>query len=129
MPEAMDWRHAFYLATTGGAQALGIEDHVGTFDVGKSFDALLLDAQEAMLREWMDRPISKHHHPPLWPILAEKGRRRKERRANKQKSAGPRLRAWQRWLQMSSTRRALRGIVSVPPGHHFIVSISLRLLC
>ena len=43
MPEAMDWRHAFYLATTGGAQALGIEDHVGTFDVGKSFDALLLD--------------------------------------------------------------------------------------
>lgn len=43
MPEKMDWRHALYLATMGGAQALGIEKEVGTIEVGKSFDALLLD--------------------------------------------------------------------------------------
>ena len=34
---------AFHLATVGGAEALRIEDSVGTFAVGKAFDALLLD--------------------------------------------------------------------------------------
>jgi len=43
MPDKMDWRHALYLATMGGAQALGIDKQVGTIEVGKSFDAVLLD--------------------------------------------------------------------------------------
>ena len=43
MPDKMDWRHALYLATLGGAVSLGIEDQVGTIEVGKSFDALLLE--------------------------------------------------------------------------------------
>jgi guanine deaminase len=32
--------HLLHLATTAGAQALGLEAEVGTFDVGKAFDAL-----------------------------------------------------------------------------------------
>ena len=36
---------AFHLATVGGAEALGIADLVGTFAIGKSFDALLIDTQ------------------------------------------------------------------------------------
>jgi guanine deaminase len=43
MTEELDWRHAFNLATLGGAQALGIENEVGTIEAGKSFDAVLLD--------------------------------------------------------------------------------------
>ena len=43
MPAKMDWRHAFHLATVGGARALGIDSQVGTIEVGKSFDALLLE--------------------------------------------------------------------------------------
>ena len=38
---------AFHLATVGGAEALGIQHNVGTFAVGKAFDALLLDLQNA----------------------------------------------------------------------------------
>ena len=35
---------AFHLATQGGAAALGLGSTVGTFDVGKRFDAIVLDA-------------------------------------------------------------------------------------
>eukprot|EP00947_MAST-08B_sp_MAST-8B-sp1_P000811 g811.t1 len=38
-----DYKQAFYLATLGGAQALGIDAVVGTFEVGKAFDAVLVD--------------------------------------------------------------------------------------
>ena len=38
---------AFHLATVGGAEALGIQDRVGTFKVGKAFDALMIDTQNA----------------------------------------------------------------------------------
>ena len=34
---------AFYMATMGGADVLGIQDRVGNFRVGKEFDALILD--------------------------------------------------------------------------------------
>jgi len=34
---------AFYLATLGGAQALSIDDVTGNFEVGKDFDALIVD--------------------------------------------------------------------------------------
>lgn len=33
------WKEAIFLATLGGAQALGLDDRVGSFEVGKSFDA------------------------------------------------------------------------------------------
>jgi guanine deaminase len=39
----LTWEDALYLATAGGAAALGLEDAVGHFAVGMEFDALLVD--------------------------------------------------------------------------------------
>ncbi|KAK7746583.1 hypothetical protein SLS62_009380 [Diatrype stigma] len=36
----------FYLATLGGAQVCGLEEKVGTFQVGKEFDALVINAAD-----------------------------------------------------------------------------------
>ncbi|GKY99595.1 hypothetical protein MPSEU_000913800 [Mayamaea pseudoterrestris] len=38
----MDYRHAFYLATVGGAKALGLEGKIGNLQVGAEFDAMIL---------------------------------------------------------------------------------------
>lgn len=38
-----DYKHAFWLATMGGATALGIENDTGSFEVGKYFDAIVAD--------------------------------------------------------------------------------------
>lgn len=40
----IDYRHAFYLATLGGARALSLEDKIGSLQVGMEFDALILSA-------------------------------------------------------------------------------------
>ncbi|XP_030023045.1 guanine deaminase [Manduca sexta] len=40
---SIDSKEAFYLATLGGAKALRLEDKIGSFEVGKEFDALLVD--------------------------------------------------------------------------------------
>lgn len=40
---ALDWKEAFYLATLGGAKALNLDHKIGNFDIGKEFDALLVD--------------------------------------------------------------------------------------
>ena len=40
----LDYRDAFYLATLGGAEALGFQDKIGTFQVGMDFDAIILSA-------------------------------------------------------------------------------------
>lgn len=39
----LNYRDAFFMATLGGAQALGISDKVGNFEIGKDFDALVID--------------------------------------------------------------------------------------
>lgn len=39
----LDWKEALFLATMGGAMALGIEAEVGSFGVGMAFDALVVD--------------------------------------------------------------------------------------
>lgn len=39
----LSWEDALYLATAGGAAALGLEGAVGHFAVGMAFDALLVD--------------------------------------------------------------------------------------
>jgi len=39
----MNFKNALYLATAGGAEALCISDKVGTFQIGKEFDALLIN--------------------------------------------------------------------------------------
>lgn len=40
----LSWKDSLWLATLGGAAALGLEGVVGSFQVGKEFDALLVDA-------------------------------------------------------------------------------------
>ncbi|XP_060066006.1 guanine deaminase-like isoform X1 [Ylistrum balloti] len=39
----LDYQDVFRLATLGGAKVLDMEDHIGNFEVGKAFDALLVD--------------------------------------------------------------------------------------
>lgn len=45
----LSYEHALYLGTLGGANALGISNIVGSFEVGKRFDALLIGEPENML--------------------------------------------------------------------------------
>ncbi|KAJ0172179.1 hypothetical protein K1T71_012152 [Dendrolimus kikuchii] len=40
---SLNWKEAFYLATVGGAKALNLDEKIGTFNIGKDFDALLID--------------------------------------------------------------------------------------
>mmetsp|Transcript_18923 Transcript_18923/g.47791 ORF Transcript_18923/g.47791 Transcript_18923/m.47791 type:complete len:464 (-) Transcript_18923:117-1508(-) len=39
----LDYRHAFWLATRGSAEALGLQDDIGSLEIGKKFDVLQLD--------------------------------------------------------------------------------------
>lgn len=39
----LNFEDVFYLATLGGAEALALEDKIGNFEVGKDFDALIID--------------------------------------------------------------------------------------
>ncbi|KAJ3065160.1 hypothetical protein HK102_008016 [Quaeritorhiza haematococci] len=39
----LDYADAFYLATMGGAEVLGLKNQIGSFEVGKAFDAVLVD--------------------------------------------------------------------------------------
>lgn len=39
----LNYKNALFLATLGGAEALSLDDTVGSFTVGKKFDALLID--------------------------------------------------------------------------------------
>jgi len=39
----LSWQEAFHLATVGGSQVIGMEDTLGNFLPGKSFDALVVD--------------------------------------------------------------------------------------
>lgn len=41
--DPLEYKHALYLATLGGAKALSLDDVCGNFAVGKDFDALLID--------------------------------------------------------------------------------------
>jgi guanine deaminase len=45
MDKALTFDELFYLATLGGAQVLGLSDKIGNFDVGKEFDALVIDTE------------------------------------------------------------------------------------
>jgi guanine deaminase len=38
----VDYKRAFWTATLGGAAAIGLEDHLGNFEVGKQFDAAVV---------------------------------------------------------------------------------------
>ncbi|XP_022106133.1 guanine deaminase-like isoform X2 [Acanthaster planci] len=40
---SVDFKGMFYLATLGGSKVLGLEDKIGNFEVGKDFDAILVN--------------------------------------------------------------------------------------
>jgi len=40
----VDFKLAFWTATLGGAAVIGLEDHLGSFGLGKQFDALLVSS-------------------------------------------------------------------------------------
>ncbi|KAJ3340868.1 hypothetical protein HDU93_006160 [Gonapodya sp. JEL0774] len=48
----ISWKDAFYLATLGGAQALSLDDHIGSLEAGKEFDALLVDVKPEWETSW-----------------------------------------------------------------------------
>jgi len=50
----MNHKEAFWLATMGGAQVLDLEDTIGNFVVGKSFDALLISYKGNDGRDLLD---------------------------------------------------------------------------
>ncbi|KAI5644897.1 amidohydrolase family domain-containing protein [Phthorimaea operculella] len=50
----VNWREALCLATLGGARALNLEDRIGSLDVGKELDALLVDVYTA------DGPVDQY---------------------------------------------------------------------
>ncbi|KAB0804739.1 hypothetical protein PPYR_01709 [Photinus pyralis] len=41
--EPIGWRDAFYMATLGGAKVLDLDKEIGNFEVGKEFDAVIID--------------------------------------------------------------------------------------
>ncbi|CAK1593970.1 unnamed protein product [Parnassius mnemosyne] len=43
MGPALNFKEVFYLATLGGAKALRLDDKIGSFEIGKEFDALIVD--------------------------------------------------------------------------------------
>jgi len=45
--KSLTTKEVFFMATLGGAQALAVSDRVGNFQVGKDFDALIVDMAQA----------------------------------------------------------------------------------
>jgi guanine deaminase len=58
----VNWKYAMHLATVGGAQALGLTDEISTFEVGKQFDALLVDVDipNQAFDYWPTDSMAKH---------------------------------------------------------------------
>jgi guanine deaminase len=57
----VDWKYAMHLGTVGGAKALGLDKEISTIDVGKQFDAVLVDvdAENQPFEYWPDDDILK----------------------------------------------------------------------
>ena len=43
LDKPINYIEAFYLATLGGAKLMNLEDKIGSFDIGKEFDAQLIN--------------------------------------------------------------------------------------
>lgn len=54
-PRTFDYKDAFWIATLGGAHALGLQDDTGSFAVGKCFDAILVDVVESRNLDFSER--------------------------------------------------------------------------
>lgn len=57
-----------YLATLGGAQVCAMEDQIGSFKTGKSFDALVVDVRDS----YNGRTRGKGN-PALWGVMSDLG--------------------------------------------------------
>ncbi|XP_038058166.1 guanine deaminase-like isoform X2 [Patiria miniata] len=44
---SVDFKEMFYLATLGGSKVLGLQNKIGNFEVGKDFDAILVNPEAA----------------------------------------------------------------------------------
>ncbi|XP_045030070.1 guanine deaminase-like isoform X1 [Daphnia magna] len=55
----LNFRDVFFMATLGGAQALGLDDKVGNFEIGKEFDALVVNLAptDGNLEVWPDESM------------------------------------------------------------------------
>ena len=53
----LGYRHTVYLATLGGAEALGLQDRIGTFRVGMEFEAIILSAEPSAAEASSSIPI------------------------------------------------------------------------
>lgn len=59
--EPIDYKQAIYLATLGGAQALAMDDKTGNFQIGKSFDALVIDSYVGAVDEFkLPKSLTDH---------------------------------------------------------------------
>jgi len=63
---AIDWKEALYLATKGGATALGLNS--GSFEVGAPFDAQMSESSLANIydQSLIRRPMSHNKKPRYW---------------------------------------------------------------
>lgn len=57
-PTALPAWHALGVATVGGASALGLDDQIGSLEVGKRADLVLVDASDLGLAPAVSRPFS-----------------------------------------------------------------------
>ncbi|XP_070494047.1 guanine deaminase [Chironomus tepperi] len=59
--EPINYKQAIFLATLGGAQALAMDDKTGNFQIGKSFDALIIDAYAGAIDEFeLPKSLTDH---------------------------------------------------------------------
>lgn len=50
--QPLDFKEAFYLATLGGAKVMNLADKIGSFEVGKEFDCLLVDVDVGNIHQF-----------------------------------------------------------------------------
>ena len=63
---ALDARQALRMATIDGARTIGIDDHVGSIEVGKQADVITVDLWQPHL---LPTVHSEGHDPVLWNLV------------------------------------------------------------
>ena len=54
----LEWYHTLYMATLGGAEAMGLQNQIGTFHVGMEFDAIIISPASTIdIVPWRDKTI------------------------------------------------------------------------
>ncbi|CAL7936456.1 unnamed protein product [Xylocopa violacea] len=57
--QALNYKDVFHMATLGGAAALSIDQQVGNFEIGKEFDALVIDTSDGILNSLRDKTLEE----------------------------------------------------------------------